>query len=79
MGQFVCAISPIPSSKEAVLRFFAMTNQSYDLLEHKAFKDLYRSIGTICPFASSMALAENEGLRFSDSKKALRAEIEETC
>jgi hypothetical protein len=56
-----------------------MTNQLYDLVEHKAFKDLYCSIGIICPFASSIALAKNERLQFNDSRKALRAEIEETC
>jgi hypothetical protein len=56
-----------------------MTNQLYNLVEYKAFKDLYHSIGTICPFASSIALAENEGLQFNDSRKALRAKIEETC
>jgi hypothetical protein len=56
MNKFVRAISPIPSAEEAVLQFFALTNQPFELIEHKSFKNLYRSISTTCPIKSANTL-----------------------
>jgi hypothetical protein len=79
MDQFVRAVSPIPSPEEASLKFFAMTNQPFELVEHKSFKNIYRSIGLICLIGSAGTLAQREGTRFNDTRKALKVQIDKTC
>lgn len=60
MDKFAVAIDLIPSAEEAVLQFFAMTNQPFELVEHKAFLNLYRSISTTCPIKSASTLRNRE-------------------
>jgi hypothetical protein len=56
IDKFAVAIDPILSAEEAVLQFFAITNQPFELVEHKAFFNLYRSISTTCPIQSASIL-----------------------
>jgi hypothetical protein len=42
MEQFVTQVEPIPSAEEAIVQFFALTNQPFEMIEHKSFQNLYR-------------------------------------
>jgi hypothetical protein len=75
----VRAVSPIPSREEAVLQIFALTNQPFELLEHKSFKTLYRSVGKTCPIESANVLYIRQEARFNDMRKELKLEIDSTC
>jgi hypothetical protein len=56
MDKFAVAVELILSAEEAVLQFFAITNQPFKLIEHKAFLNLYRSVGTTCLIQSAGTL-----------------------
>lgn len=79
MNKFVRAVSPIPSAEEAVLQFFALTNQPFELVEHKSFKNLYRSVGTTCLIESANVLYIRQEAQFNDMWKELKLEIDSTC
>ena len=53
MDQFVTHVEPIPSAEEAVLQFFALTNQSFEIIQHKSFQNLYRSVDTTYSISST--------------------------
>jgi hypothetical protein len=79
MDKFAVAVEPIPSAEKAVLQFFAITNQPFELIEHKAFLNLYRSVGTTCSIQSAGTLHNRQESRFNDSRLEIRKEIEEDC
>jgi hypothetical protein len=54
--KFVKAIEPILCVEKAVLQFFALTNQLFNLIEHKSFKNLYRFVSTTCLIESANTL-----------------------
>jgi hypothetical protein len=56
IDKFAVVVDPILSAEEAVLQFFAITNQLFELVKHKAFLNLYRSISTTCPIKSAKTL-----------------------
>lgn len=56
MENFLTVVEPILSAEEALLQFFTITNQPFDLIEHKAFKNLYQSIGTTTPISNPNTL-----------------------
>ena len=53
---FIVPMETIPLAEEAVIQFFALTNQPFELIEYKGFKNLYRSIGTTCLIESAGTL-----------------------
>jgi hypothetical protein len=79
MNKFVKAVDPIPTAKEAVLQFFAFTNQPFELIEHKGFKNLYRSVGATCPIESTDVLSVRQEARFNATRRELKVEFKKTC
>jgi hypothetical protein len=79
MNKFVKAVDPIPTAEEAVLQFFAFTNQPFELIEHKGFKNLYRSVGATCPIESADVLSVRQEARFNATRRELKVEFKKTC
>jgi hypothetical protein len=79
MNKFIQPIEAIPTAEEAVLQVFALTNQSFELVEHQGFKNLYRSVGTTCPINSANVLYIRQEARFNASRQELKVEFDETC
>jgi hypothetical protein len=76
---FMVPVETIPSAEEAVIQFFALTNQPFELIEHKGFKNLYRSVGTTCPIESAGTLKLRQEDRFNATRRELKAEFNTTC
>ena len=79
MNKFTVAVKPIPSPEEAILRFFSITNQAFEVINHETFQDLYRSIGTTCPIASADTLKTRIRTRFNKSRRELASELDKDC
>jgi hypothetical protein len=79
LDQFVIHVDPILGAEEAVLQFFALTNQPFEMIESKAFQNIYRSIGTTCPIASANVLRAHQEVRFNDIRQDIQAELDSTC
>jgi hypothetical protein len=79
MDQYVVQQDPIPSAEEALLQFFALTNQPFEMIEHKSFQNIYKSVGTTCPIQSAGVLYNRQEARFNDTRKELSTELNDTC
>jgi hypothetical protein len=79
MDAFTVAVDPIPSAEDAILQFFAVTCQPFDLIEHKTFLNLFRSNGTTCPIQSADTLYNRQKSRFNDSRRELQKELDTDC
>jgi hypothetical protein len=79
MDQFVVTTEPIPTSEEALLQCFAVTNQPFELVEHKTFQNLYRSTGVVCPIRNAKTFHQRQELRFNDSRCDLKIEFDTAC
>jgi hypothetical protein len=79
MKTFLVPVEAIPSAEEAVLQFIAMSNQPFTIVESKAFKNLYRSVGTIAPIESAGTARNRIEDRFNSSRREMKAEFDETC
>lgn len=69
MDRFTVVVDPILGAEEAVLQFFALTNQPFHIIEHQSFKNLYRSVGTTCCIRSADTLHNQQLSRFNDSHR----------
>jgi hypothetical protein len=79
MDRFAGVINRIPSAEEALLQFVATCNQPFEIVERKAFQNIYRSVGTTCPIQSAGTLHNRQESRFNDARKELAKELEDDC
>ncbi len=47
ISKYVVLIEAILIPKEAVLQFVTLTNQAYIIVEHKGFKNIFRSVSVV--------------------------------
>jgi hypothetical protein len=65
--------------KEALIQFIVVTNQSFTICDHPAFKALYTSPGTICPITNADSLHNAVGYLFEPSRAELKEEMLRDC
>lgn len=76
---FAVIVDPIPNTEEAILQFFAVTCQLFDLIKHKTFLNLFRSIGTVSLIQTARTLHNRQKIRFNDTRRELQRELERDC
>jgi hypothetical protein len=79
MNQYVVQQDPTPSAQEALLQFFALTNQPFEMIEHKSFQNIFKSVGATCPIQSANVLRNRLEVRFNDTRRELSTELNDTC
>ena len=79
LSKYVVPVEAIPTAEEAVLQFFALTNQPFEMIESKGFKNLYRSVGTTCPIESANTLNSRMEDRFNTARRDIKSELDITC
>jgi len=55
---FMQPIERVPGAEEAILQFIAVTDQPFEVVEHKTFENLYKSVGTV-PLILNADIAKN--------------------
>jgi len=76
---FASTVERIPGAEEAILQFVSVTDQAFEVVEHKTFENLYKSIGTIPSILSADTLKNRMQDRFNTARKQMAKEIKDTC